>query len=300
MASNRELARFSVTGRILLSGDGKRVAFQKTGERRLRLWDILANRELASLESPAWPAGRKSFSPDGRVLALAAPGQINLWEADTGKHLGSLALSNATAIAFSPDGQLIAVAATKTGEADPSTTLWKLSTLTEVDRLAGPANVVTFSPDGRTLAVIQTNKVRLWDLISHEVRALTDPSVPDAGSIYGTRTPNGFSPDGRLFAAADNMHVQVWSALTGELLGPLAGPREITTGLAWSPDGKTLATVSGPKVKLWNVANREELTTLLSSNRVGCYAFAPDGSLVVGDQMNKVRIWRTGLDQNLR
>ena len=29
-------------------------------------------------------------------------------------------------------------------------------------------------------------------------------------------------------------------------------------------------------------------------------AFAPDGSLVVGDQMRNVRIWWTGLGQNYR
>ena len=46
---------------------------------------------------------------------------------------------------------------------------------------------------------------------------------------------------------------------------------------------------------------REELTTLLATNGLDCqFTFAPDGSLVVADQMNKIRIWRTGLDQNVR
>ena len=97
------------------------------------------------------------------------------------------------------------------------------------------------------------------------------------------------------------MHMRLWNAATGELVGYLAGPRESIWTLSWSPDGKTLATNAlGPKVKLWNVATLEELTTLMLTNRVGCHAFAPDGSLIVGDQRYKIRVWRTGVDQSAR
>jgi hypothetical protein len=53
-------------------------------------------------------------------------------------------------------------------------------------------------------------------------------------------------------------------------------------------------------VTLWNAATREELTTLPSRNGLGVFTFALDGSLVVGDEMNRIRIWRTGLAQNAR
>ena len=96
------------------------------------------------------------------------------------------------------------------------------------------------------------------------------------------------------------MHVRLWDTATGELLGLLAGPRESTLALSWSPDGKTLAPSIGPKVKLWNVATRQELTTFVGSNGVYWHAFAPDGSLMVADAMNRIRLWRTGLDQNAR
>jgi WD40 repeat protein len=143
----------------------------------------------------------------------------------------------------------------------------------------------------------------LWDVHSQDVRAIINAPYPGPELLdFGFRR-YGFSPDGKLFAIDDNtaMRTGLWKAATGELVGYLAGPRESIWGLSWSPDGKTLVTsVGGPKVKLWNVATLEELTTLMLTNRVGFQAFAPDGSLVVGDQMYKIRVWRTGLDQNAR
>jgi WD40 repeat protein len=209
-------------------------------------------------------------------------------------------VAKTNAIAFSPYGQFFAVAGIRTGEADPSVTLWNASTLAEVAKLPGTASTLTFSPDGQTLAEIHSDKVVLWEISSRVVHATLKPSQPDAGYTYTTRSPNNFSPDGKLFAIADRMHVRLWDTATGELLGLLAGPRESTRDLAWSPDGKTLATSSGSKVRLWNVATRQELTTFVGRNGAYWHAFAPDGSLAVADAMNTIRLWRTGLDQSAR
>ena len=143
-ASGRELARFQMTGRAVFSGDGKRVAFQKPDERRIRLWDVFANRELASLESERWPTGRKAFSPDGLIFALSEPEEIKLWDSGSGKHLKSLPLAKADSIAFSPDGRLFAASATRTGETARSVTLWRLPTLTETAKLPGAASETDF------------------------------------------------------------------------------------------------------------------------------------------------------------
>ena len=301
LTNHRELARFQATGSALVSGNGKCVVFQKPSERTIRLRDILANREFTLLESPSWPTGRKGFSPDGRVLAWCDPDQIRLWDSETGKPVGSLPQANASAIAFSADGRYFAASATGTGDAAPFVTVWKTPTLTETGKLPGHASALTFSPDGETLAVIQSDRVMLWDVHSGVVRELINASQPGNEYVFSSWTPNGFSPDGRLFAVADNTHTRLWNAATGELVGSLAGPRESIGRLLWSPDGKTLVTTpGGGKVKLWNVATLEELTTLMLTNRVGCLAFAPDGSLIVGDQMYKIRVWRTGLEQDAR
>jgi WD40 repeat protein len=302
LASGRELARFRTEGQAVFSGDGKRVAIQKPDERRIRLWGVFANRELSSLESERWPTGRKAFSPDGRILALSEHDQIKLWDSESGKHLKSLPLARAGSIAFSPDGRLFAASATKLGEAAPSVSLWSMSTLTETAKLSGAAIDLTFSPNGQTLAVIHSGGVSLWDKKSQIVQATLRPLDQDGGYHRDVGRSSGFSPDGGRFAFFVNTSVRIWNTATGELLGLLAGALEEHGhgNLAWSPDGKTLATTSGAKVKLWNLATRQEVTTLLSDNYVGCHVFAPDGSLVVGNHLNKIRVWRTGLDQDAR
>ncbi len=299
-SSNRELARFQASGRAVLSRDGRHVAFQNPDERRIRIWDVFANRELASVESPGLLVGRYRFSPDGRIFDLSDPDQIKLCDSETGKFVAALAVAKATAIEFSPDGRLFAGSGTRAGEADPSVTLWKTSPLAEVAKLPGTASGLTFSPDSQTLAAIHSDKVALWEINSQVVHATLKVPQPDAGDTHTRRSPNSFSPDGKLFAIADTMHVRLWDTATGEVVGLLAGPRETIRALAWSPDGKTLATSNGPKVKLWNVATRQELTTFAGSNGAYWHTFAPDGSLVVADALNKIRLWRTGLDQNAR
>jgi WD40 repeat protein/serine/threonine protein kinase len=301
LTNHRELAGFRATGRAVVSGNGKCVVFQKSGERTIRLREIFANREFNLLESTSWPTVRKGFSPDGGVLAWCEPDQIRIWDTETGKSVGSLPHANASAITFSADGRYFAASATGTGDAAPCVTVWKTRTLTEAAKLPGHANALTFAPDGQTLAVIQSDRVMLWDVRSQVVRALINASQPGDEYVFWSQSPNGFSPDGKLFAIADTMHTRLWNTATGELMGYLAGPRESIWTLSWSPDGKTLVTnAHGPKVKLWNVATLEELTTLMLTNRFGCHAFAPDGSLIVGDQMYKIRVWRTGLDRNAR
>jgi WD40 repeat protein len=302
LASGRELARFQTAGQAVFSGDGRRVAFQKPDERRIRLWDVFANRELASLESERWPTGRKAFSADGRILALSEPDEIKLLDSESGKPLKSLPLAKADAIAFSPDGRLFAASATKLGESAPSVTLWTIPTLTETANLPGAAIELNFSPNGQTLAVIHSDRVSLWDMKSQAVQATLRPFDQDGGYHRDVGRTSGFSPDGRRFAFFVNTDVQLWNTVTGEQVGLLAGALEEHGhgNLAWAPDGKTLATTSGAKVKLWNVATRQELTTLLSTNYVGCHVFAPDGSLVVGNNLNTIRVWRTGLDQDAR
>jgi WD40 repeat protein len=258
----------------------------------LKLWDVPANRELATVHISAWETGSLCSSPDGRLLALAHPEQIRLWDTRMGKRRGSIKAARARSLAFSPDGRLLA-ALTGTQAANTRVRVWDSARQTQVAELPALADCLSFSTDGRTLATILGDTVTLWDTKPGRRQARLKLRQP-ISAAYAPSWPRVFSPDGRLFCAANGLVVDVWDTKAGEHLATLQGHRQHVYTLAWSPDGKTLATAGGAAIKLWNVATREELTTLPGPNKVYRLAFAADGSLAASYGDNSIHLWRTG------
>jgi WD40 repeat protein len=283
-----------------ISPDGSRLVIENTTVGNLELWDVLTNTKLASLEGQGLVFGRSNYSPDGRVFALCEPNQIKLWNTKTGKVLGAIKTTNAGSIAFSPDSRTLGAIAPAAGNDTPCVTLWDADKFTLALELPGPATGFTFSPDGRVLAAIHRDVVTFWDIGSRHKRATLKLPQPVSALYLGLVQQRAFSPDGKMFITVDNFYARLWDTTTGDFVGTLKGPRESIADFAWSPDGKTLATITTPTVKLWNVATREELATLLGRTSVRLLAFAPDGTLVWGDNMNSIRLWRPTSEQNAR
>jgi WD40 repeat protein/predicted Ser/Thr protein kinase len=95
-------------------------------------------------------------SPDGRMVAVAAQGAVQLWDL-TGQNPGlrgaPIQASLTWHMAFSPDSRMLAVSA------DNATTVWDLQERRPKERAKweryseeGATHAVAFSPDGRTLA----------------------------------------------------------------------------------------------------------------------------------------------------
>src|SRR5207244_728420 len=77
------------------------------------LWDYRSGEKLRTLANPGHSL---AFSPDGRILAVAAkPTGIDLWEVNSGKLLRALPSPQSVwSLAFSPDGkQLVATVGAK-------------------------------------------------------------------------------------------------------------------------------------------------------------------------------------------
>jgi WD40 repeat protein/serine/threonine protein kinase len=300
LASGRELSRFQAIGFADISSDGSRAVIENTTDRNLELWDVLTNTKLASLESKGLVYRKENFSPDGQVFALCGPNQIKLWDTQDGKLLGSIKTTNAVSIAFSPDRRTLGVIVPSAGNHAPSVTLWDAEKFTLALELPGPATGFAFSPDGRVLAAIYGDVVTVWDIGSRHKRAMLKLPHPVSAPYVAFAQERAFSPDGKLFITVDDFYARFWDTTTWDFVGALKGPREGITDFAWSPDGKTLATITTPTVKLWNVATREELTTLTGQTSVRLLDFAPDGTLVWGDNMNSIRLWRPTSGRNAR
>jgi WD40 repeat protein len=162
VAADFELAGHEVTYEVTISGDGQLLA-RILWEGRVTLHDVEGSSALNSF------SGKKpAFSPDGLMLAIAAPNnKIQVWDTTTGEKICGFSGHNdpINKMAFSPDGTLLA-----SGSSDSSIILWDVDSGVRRHRLSGHSDAVyeiVFSPDGKTIASESgDDTIILWDVNS--------------------------------------------------------------------------------------------------------------------------------------
>ncbi len=110
-----------------------------------------------------------------------------------------------------------------------------------------------------------------------------------------------FSPDGRTMATcgdSENQGVSLWGVRSGRLIRQLPLCRT-TAAIAFSPDGlRCLAAEAEGGLHLWDCrTGKKNLTLESDGHRIGCVAFAADGSLFAtggGDGFVRVRHAESG------
>ena len=148
---------FSPDGRTLASGGA---------DRRVRLWDVKAGRELAALPlRHEEEINDVAFSGDGNTLASAgSDGRIWLWDVAARQPLVALVARSPVvlSVAFAPDGRTLIA-----GGTDGSIALWDVASRrplgTRIPAHEGSVNAIAVSPDGLTLASGGADATaRLW------------------------------------------------------------------------------------------------------------------------------------------
>jgi WD40 repeat protein len=230
------------------------------------VWDAATGKALAGPLVNELYFEVAEFSPDGKVLAvvprtttnpLLTEGAVNFWEVETGKLLGSGAvttdLDDRVQPAFRPDGKLLAA-----GSIDgrvlvfdvPSGKLVSPLDLNHNDPVRKSSwrwiRAVAFSPDGKLLATAgMDTRVCLWDVRTWEPRGVFHHP--------GKAMSVAFAPHGReLITGCGDGLARRWDIATGTQVGDVLAEKGTIWAVAEQPAGAYRAVARDFAIQLWD------------------------------------------------
>ncbi len=284
---------------IALSSDGNIIA-SGGWDKTVRLWDIAARKEIATLTEHTGPVYSVALSRDGKMLASGSYDRtIRLWDVDTHtniviptEHKGAV-----SSLAFSRDGKILI-----SGSYDHTIRLWDIETKTNIKTLTehkGRVTSVVLSPDGKMFASSSWDKtVRLWDVDTHTNITTFSEHTDDVMSV-------AFSPDSKTIAYGNqNGNIILWEIATAKKIGILGWYSSNTNWvmcIAFSPDGNTIALgIHSGSIFLWDIATARRIGSLYDrwdgkrsrSDTVDDIMFSSDGETIISCNWDsKIRLW---------
>ncbi|MFL4952718.1 helix-turn-helix domain-containing protein [Streptomyces sp. MMS24-I31] len=290
LSDRRTIATLTVPGRvraIAFSPDGRTLA-ATASDGAVRLWGPgTAHPGTTLLSADTRGARAVVFDPRGRLLAVAAPHGIDLW--DTAGPPRRVALltghtGRIDALAYAPDGRTLA-----SGGADRTVRLWDTGGSGPPAVLRGHTDEVlglAFAPDGRSLASGAVDRtVRLWDIPGRRTTAILTGHSDDVNAV-------AYTPDGTMVTSAGgDGTTRLWDVRSGRLVATLAGHTDYVMSVAADPTGTLLATGGFDRsVVLWDLRSR--LLAARPFTEVSKVAYSPDGRmLATADADHTVRLW---------
>ncbi|MBS0209349.1 MAG: pre-peptidase C-terminal domain-containing protein [Planctomycetes bacterium] len=242
-----------------------------------------------------------AFSPDGKLLALGAYGEVQLVNVTTQALARQLAdiHGNVATLGFTADGKQLVVAAGEPGVYGEAT-VWEIPSGKLVRRVVGHKDslyAVAVDPSGKLLATgSYDQQIKLWQLADgRELRTLTGHN----GAIFDL----AFRPDGKVLASASgDRTIKLWDVATGARLDTLSQPLKEQNAVAFNPDGTQLAAGGvDSRIRIYGISkDAAENTNPLLFTRFGhegavlrlAYARG-GGTLVSAGEDRAIRVWDT-------
>lgn len=265
--------------------------------RTVQVWNVKDAKVAATLVTDSANVQAVRFSRDGKKIATAGMGVVQMWDAQTGKVERRFAgrTGQGMHVAFAPDGQTIAAIS-----ADNCVQTWDTTTGKRLSIMAGggqQARGLQYTPTGQLLVWTWTsNALEIWDGTTG--KRLT----PDGGHRSPLQSLQ-FTPDGKtLFSVSNDGRLLRWNTHTGEELETFElreladrrramGSAQTNMGpVYFSPNGKYMIGGSASSggsgnVALWDVEAGMELLALTHPggyvDRNGIVAFSPDSRKLV-------------------
>jgi WD40 repeat protein/serine/threonine protein kinase len=259
----------------------------------VRLWDTATGASHAVLLSPERVTSGVAFDSSGtKVAALTRSYGVALWDLPTLKRQWLLRKDKHTyneRLAFHPTQPLVAAGAIAGPILLWDTTQGKLAGELSKQRSA-VISAVRFDREGAVLAAVDFDgMIRLWDPITHELRASWKGHDNIIASV-------AMSPEGKLLATASfDRTVSIWDLRTRQRVTVLKHPG-IVYDVAFHPDGSRLASAGlDHAIRLWDTVTWEEVAELRGhQDYVHSVQFSPDGTrLVSASGDGTVRLWDT-------
>ena len=237
-------------GRTLVTGDSRgNVLFldaatgRPTGRRYTALSGITALR----------------FSPDGRFLAVAGEGFVDLLDARTHEYLRRLFAGPQTAsllgtLVFSPDSRVLAADVIRT---EPRLAAVVVRWNTRTGNRLGPPHQVDREPEAALVGYMAGGARLVTSSSAEDATVIRDATtLRPVRRLRGGAARTALSPDGRVAAlgGADGS-VRLLELRTGVLRVATDRHDAAVTDLRFTPDSRTLLTAGGDgRLVAWNVA----------------------------------------------
>ena len=186
----------------------------------IRVSDLAAGRVIWVTGDLTDPVTALAADPQGRWLAAAAGGRIELLNPTTGERFGWLSgLPAVTALAVSPDGRWLASAGT-----DRTVRLWSVDTGEVVwsARCGGAVTALAFDPTGCWVAGAEAQQLRMWETASAREHHVRSPCALTGGGL-------AVGHDGRWVWAGGVAGTVTWAVNAGIHLAKLPGPPTVVT-----------------------------------------------------------------------